>query len=77
MKDAIIALGIILFICIFGGFSVFISYLEDKQPIVAFQIAYAKNMECRSGASNSQSNQFINGLCGKIPQISDFIKEEK
>jgi hypothetical protein len=74
MKDAIVALGIILFICIFGGFSVFISYLEDKQPIVSFQIAYAKNMECRSGASNSQSNRFINDLCGPIPQIGDFPK---
>lgn len=83
MKDAIVALGIILSVCIFGGFTVFVSYLEGKQPLVAFQIAYAKNMECRSGApisSNgsgftvSHSNQFINDLCGPIPQIGDFQK---
>lgn len=74
MKDAIVALGIIIAVCIFGGFTVFVSYLEGKQPLVAFQISYAKNMECRSGADSSHSNQFINDLCGPIPQIGDFQK---
>lgn len=74
MKDAIVALGIILFFCLFGAFTIFISYLEGRQPLMAYQSAYSSNLDCRSGADNSHSNQFINDLCGPIPQIGDFQK---
>ena len=34
-----------------------------------------KVMECRD--TNSQKVEELDAICGKIPQVSEFIKEEK
>ena len=70
MKDAIVAVLIILIICLFGASTIFISYLEGKQSIVAYQTAYTKNLECRG--NRSASFQVMDAICGAIPKFEDY-----
>lgn len=73
MKDAIVALGIILFVCLFGAFTIFTSYLEERQPLMVYQTAYSSNLDCRAHLKGDNL-RFIDGVCGPIPQIGDFQK---
>lgn len=73
MKDKIVAVLIVFIVCLFGAFTIFTSYLEEMQPLIAHQTAYSINLDCRAHLKGDNL-RFIDGVCGPIPQIGDFQK---
>ena len=47
-------------------------FLGEAQERMIFQQAYAKNMECRVATTQSRGSDFVNKVCGEIPQFGDY-----
>jgi len=53
-----------------------VSY-EDQQQRALFKQTYNKNLECRQAVQSRQSHStssYIDGICGEVPVIGDFVK---
>ena len=67
-------IAVFLPVDIFFGGLVYGAYIGSPQN--QYFTTLKTVMECRK-ATNSQKVEDLDVICGKIPQISDFIKEEK
>lgn len=70
---------VIVILSIFGGFAILLvtlfgfEYLNSQNQRHVFQETYAKSMECRI-AYKGREQPYIDNVCGKIPDIKDFVK---
>ena len=65
-------------ICVMFGFTVIISlvfgyFYTDMQKQNLYKQTYVKSMECRI-AFKGRSPSEVNGYCGEIPKLGDFVK---
>ena len=70
--EALIAL------CIMFGFTIIIGlvygyFYTDMQKQNLYKQTYVKSMECRI-AFKGRSPSEVNGYCGEIPKLGDFVK---
>jgi hypothetical protein len=62
------ALGFFLLIALY----ITLIFLGEVQERMIYEKSYAKNMDCRVATTQSRGSDFVNKVCGEIPQFGNY-----